>query len=223
MSSQKMTANHPRYSLVNRVGQCLGPVNLILEQRKQFFKLERTCSQLTPSFLGDAPSEWAVNPQLPDGIEMDLKSGVISGIPNYEAPSKKYTIIASNYAGISSFRIEITVLPIPVLSLAMQSSELLCIKGESCHMESPSFSGGEPDKWDSTPPLPSGLILGQDGSISGISDQTGVTNHTITASNNGGSAYATLSINTSHASPESYLLRSRIIHFLNRTTSFPNP
>ena len=180
----------------------LGPGKLDFGATEAVLQVGTDMQPLTPSFLGDAPSEWAVNPQLPDGIEMDLQSGVISGIPNYEAPSKKYTIIASNYAGISAFRIEITVLPIPVLTLGMQSSELLCIKGESCHMESPSFSGGEPDKWDSTPPLPSGLVLGQDGSITGISNQVGVTNHTITASNNGGSASATLSINTSHAPPE---------------------
>ena len=73
--------------------------------------------QLTPSFLGDAPRDWAVNPQLPDGIEIDLESGVIFGTPNYEEASRHYTIIASNAAGISSFRIEITVLPVPVLSL----------------------------------------------------------------------------------------------------------
>ena len=70
-------------------------------------------------------------------------------------------------------------------------------------METPSFSGGEPDQWVCEPPLPSGLTLGQDGSISGIPDQVGSTNHTITGSNNGGSAYASLNITTIHASPDS--------------------
>ena len=82
--------------------------------------------QLTPSFLGDAPRKWAVNPQLPDGIEIDLESGVISGTPNYEEPSRHYTIIASNAAGITSFRIQITVLPIPVISVQLQSPEMNC-------------------------------------------------------------------------------------------------
>ena len=123
--------------------------------------------QLTPSFLGDAPREWAVNPQLPDGIEMNLESGVISGTPNYEESSRHYTIIASNAAGIASFRIQISVLPIPVISVQLQSPEMNCTMGESCHMETPSFSGGEPDQWVCEPPLPSGLILGQDGSIYG--------------------------------------------------------
>ncbi len=30
--------------------------------------------QLTPSFLGDAPSSWAVSPTLPDGISIDPDS-----------------------------------------------------------------------------------------------------------------------------------------------------
>ena len=159
--------------------------------------------QLTPSFLGDAPTEWAVNPQLPDGIEIDLESGVISGTPNYEESSRHYTIIASNAAGIASFRIQISVLPIPVISVQLQSPEMNCTMGESCHMETPSFSGGEPDQWVCEPPLPSGLTLGQDGSISGVPDQVGSTNHIITGSNNGGSAYASLNITTIHASPDS--------------------
>ena len=159
--------------------------------------------QLTPSFLGDAPTEWAVNPQLPDGIEIDLESGVISGTPNYEESSRHYTIIASNAAGIASFRIQISVLPIPVISVQLQSPEMNCTMGESCHMETPSFSGGEPDQWVCEPPLPSGLTLGQDGSISGVPDQVGSTNHIITGSNNGGSAYASLNITTIHVSPDS--------------------
>ena len=73
--------------------------------------------QLTPSFLGDAPRKWAVNPQLPDGIEIDLESGVISGTPNYEEPSRHYTIVASNAAGIASFRIQITVLPLSLIHI----------------------------------------------------------------------------------------------------------
>ena len=152
--------------------------------------------QLTPSFLGTHPGMGSKS-SLPDGIEIDLESGVISGTPNYEEPSRHYTIIASYAAGIASFRIQITVLHIPVISVQLQSPEMNCTIGESCHMETPSFSGGEPDHWACEPPLPSGLTLGQDGSISGVPDQVGSTNHIITGSNNGGSAYASLNITTS--------------------------
>ena len=67
--------------------------------------------QMTPSFLGDAPGSWAVNPPLPDGIALDPDSGVISGTPVQESSPKSYTIIASNAMGVSSFRLQIIVIP----------------------------------------------------------------------------------------------------------------
>ena len=54
--------------------------------------------KLTPSFLGDAPSSWAVNPSFPDGLSIDPDSGVISGTPSHESPPKSFTIIHSSYS-----------------------------------------------------------------------------------------------------------------------------
>ena len=45
------------------------------------FEVDSEIQQLTPSFVGDAPSSWAVNPQFPDGISINPDSGVISGTP----------------------------------------------------------------------------------------------------------------------------------------------
>ena len=160
--------------------------------------------QLTPSFIGDAPSSWAVNPPFPDGISIDSDLGVISGTPTYEAPTKSYTIIASNAMGISSFRIEITVLPPPVLSIELQSNTLYCTEGETCYLETPSFSGGPPENWDSDPHLPPGLVMGTDGSVSGTPTQVGDSNHTITASNSAGGASSALRIIIIHPSPDSF-------------------
>tara|TARA_Y100001934_G_C11758547_1_gene498111 strand:- start:156 stop:578 length:423 start_codon:yes stop_codon:yes gene_type:complete len=116
---------------------------------------------LTPSFLGDAPSSWAVNPPLPDGITLDSDSGVISGTPVQESSPKSYTVIASNAMGVSSFRLQITVLPHEIISIELQSEELYCTRGETCHLETPSFTGGTPDKWSCDPPPANGYDVGR--------------------------------------------------------------
>ena len=159
--------------------------------------------QLTPSFLGDAPSSWAVSPTLPDGISIDPDSGVISGTPAHESPSKSYTIIAANAMGVSSFRLEITVLPPEITSIELQAQTLYCTMGETCHLETPTFLGGTPENWACNPALPLGMSLGADGSVSGIPSHIGDSNHTITASNGAGESSATLRIITAHQPPES--------------------
>ena len=158
---------------------------------------------LTPSFVGDAPSSWSVNPHLPDGISIDLESGVISGTPSSEAPSRTYTIIASNFAGIASDSIEITVLPVSVQSIELLPDYLHCTVNEVCELPTPIISGGSPDEWRSNPPLPQGLVLGSNGSISGSPTRVGDSNHTITASNNGGSSSAELRVIVIHSPPHS--------------------
>ena len=156
---------------------------------------------LTPSFLGDAPSSWAVNPSFPQGISIDPGSGVISGTPTQADPSKSYTIIASNAMGISSSRIEIVVLPAQIVSVSLHSNTLLCTKGETCLLDAPSFIGGTPNNWISTPPLPSGMVLSSNGSVSGAPTLAGDSNHTITASNEAGEANSTLRIIITYPTP----------------------
>ena len=159
--------------------------------------------RLTPSFLGDAPSSWEVNPSLPAGLSLDPDSGVISGAPTNESLPRSYTIIAANAMGVAAFRLEITVLPPEIVSIQLQASTLHCTRGETCHLGTAAFIGGTPEKWDSYPPLPMGIKLGADGSVSGVPSQIGDSNHTITASNSAGEASSTLRIITTHTSPES--------------------
>jgi len=156
---------------------------------------------LTPSFLGDAPSSWVANPELPDGILIDPESGEIRGTPSSEWPTMTYTIIANNAAGTTSDSIEITVLPAPVKSLEMNTSHIYCTVGQECHSQPPNFTGGNPKEWHSEPPLPNGLALGSDGSISGTPSMIGDSNHTITASNEGGSASGVLRVTVTHPPP----------------------
>ena len=149
---------------------------------------------LTPSFLGDAPSTWVVNPPLPDGISMDAESGVISGTPTFAASSIAYTILASNEAGPTTDRISIEVLPIPPVSIDYQSALIHCTVGHDCTIEAPLFSGGNPTEWSVEPNLPSGMSLDGNGSIRGTPSSVGESNHSITAYNSGGEASTSLRI-----------------------------
>jgi len=63
---------------------------------------------LTPSFTGDGPHDWMVNPRLPDGLSLD-DSGVISGTATEESQDTRYTIIGANPMGSTSATLDITV------------------------------------------------------------------------------------------------------------------
>jgi len=142
---------------------------------------------LTPSFVGDAPSNWAVNPTFPTGLAMDPDTGVISGTPSIEATSLAFTIIASNAAGQSAEKIRIEVLATPPGEIHYSQELLQCTIGEGCILPAPSVSGGEPSSWSATPSLPFGLDILPDGTVTGTTSSASDSNHTISAQNSGGS------------------------------------
>jgi len=157
---------------------------------------------LTPSFHGDAPESWIVNPTLPAGISLDPESGIIFGTPTAESQGLTHTIVATNAAGSASDTIQITVLPVAPLSIAYPAEAIHCTVGQECPLQAPEVMGGTPVDWVVEPPLQEGLALGDSGSITGAPTSIGDSNHTITASNAGGSASDTLRIITLHQSPQ---------------------
>ena len=156
---------------------------------------------LTPSFLGDGPQNWFVNPRLPDGLFLDGASGVISGIPEEEAEETRHTIIGTNAVGSTVTTIDITVVAAAPDSIHYLSDVLSCTLWQECSMGQPLVIGGSADSWSVSPSLPEGLAILYDGSITGIARSLGDTNHTITASNSGGSVEAPIRIITLHEQP----------------------
>ena len=157
---------------------------------------------LTPSFLGDGPQNWFVNPRLPDGLDMD-DSGVISGIPLEEAESIRHTIIATNAMGSAATTLDIVVQAPAPEAIQYLSETLACTLDSHCAIDPPLVIGGSAHTWSVEPSLPGDLELLEDGSISGMARTLGHSNHTITASNTGGSVDTALRIVTLHEEPHS--------------------
>ena len=156
---------------------------------------------LTPSFFGDGPQNWFVNPRLPDGLSLDGESGVIGGTPEEESIEIRYTIIGTNAVGSTVATIDITVVAAAPYSIQYLSDVLPCTLGEECSLVSPLVLGGTADMWSANPPLPRGLTILEDGSITGIARDLGDSNHTVTASNSGGSIETSIRIITLHEEP----------------------
>ena len=159
---------------------------------------------LTPSFQGDGPQNWFVNPRLPDGLNID-ESGVISGTPQEASESTQHTVIATNTMGSSSTSIDIAVGASAPESVQYLSDTLACTLDSHCSLDSPMVTGAMAESWSADPPLPMGLELLEDGSISGIARTLGDSNHTIFATNSGGSAEVDLRIITLHEAPNSLM------------------
>ena len=78
-------------------------------------------------------------------------------------------------------------------------------------MGSPMVMGGAADTWSTSPPLPEGLSLLEDGSITGIARALGDSNHTVTASNSGGSIETAIRIITLHGAYCPLLPRASVL------------
>ena len=177
------------------------PENLNYGESSIILLVGEEMQSLTPSFVGDGPEVWQINPRLPDGIVLDSESGVIYGTPINELRTSRYTIIASNNAGYSATTLNIEIFPIAPISIQYSSSSLHCIMDKSCFLSSPNIEGGSPDLWSIDPSLPHGMSLNMNGSIEGNTNQIGDSNHTITISNKGGSVNTEIRIITIHESP----------------------
>ena len=173
-----------------------------------------TMQSLTPSFTGDGPQNWLVNPRLPKGLSLDSENGVLSGTPEIELISTSFTIIGTNSMGSSVFIINIDILPPPPDLIIYTDNTITCTLHKSCGVTKPDVSGGIIIDWDVIPDLPDGLEIYDSGEISGISQLLGDTNHTIIASNSGGSVSTTLRIITTHQAPANLYYSGNLFQWL---------
>ena len=156
---------------------------------------------LTPSFQGDGPQSWSVNPPLPEGLELD-ESGVISGVPLVEAEAVPHTIMGTNAMGSATVILDIVIrAPMPE-SIRYPIDTLTCTLDSNCEIGPPILIGGPVQAWAVEPTLPGEMEISENGSISGIVRVLGHYNLTIWANNSGGSASTNIQLSITSLPPD---------------------
>tara|TARA_B100000614_G_scaffold122144_1_gene109415 strand:+ start:2374 stop:6348 length:3975 start_codon:yes stop_codon:yes gene_type:complete len=184
--------------------EMIPPSQLDYGGASKIFHLGVEMDLLSPSFIGDGPEVWLVTPSLPDGLQIDAESGVISGTPRDLSPERVYTIVAYNQAGSTSIDLSIRITVEPPSSLSYQNNSVICTIGIICDTGKPMINGSLPMTWSSSPPLPEGIKLGYDGSIQGVATVEGSGNYNISVKNDGGSDTYEISITVLPQIPPSF-------------------
>jgi len=121
---------------------------------------------LTPTVTGRILS-YVVSPALPTGLNVNPKTGVISGTPDVVAAKASYTVTALNAGGSASAKVSITIIGVAP-SIAYSSPYYAYTAGLPAQTTTPTATGSTVVTWSVSPALPAGLVLGAtDGSISG--------------------------------------------------------
>ncbi|MBI9063598.1 MAG: T9SS type A sorting domain-containing protein [Marinilabiliaceae bacterium] len=67
-----------------------------------------TDMELTPSTTGDPMSSYSISPNLPAGLSLDEKTGIISGIATVAFPETEFTVIGLNVSGSTTGNIAVS-------------------------------------------------------------------------------------------------------------------
>ena len=155
------------------------------------------------SSTGGAVVAYSISPALPVGLSFDVGSGVISGTPSELSAATDYTVTAANTGGSATVTVSITVNDVAPSALSYATNSVIYTKDVGITDNTPSSAGGAVVTYSISPALPAGLSLDTaSGVISGTPTAlSAVTDYTVTATNSGGSATATVSITVNDVAP----------------------
>ena len=159
----------------------------------------------TPSSSGGTVVTWSISPTLPAGLSLDTSTGALSGTPTVTSSYTTYTVTATNSGGSSTATVTIQISDAAPSSINYNGNPFTLTKGVAMTSVTPTAGGGTVTAWSITPLLPTGLSFDSStGAISGTpSVVTSSTAYTVTATNAGGSATATVTIQVNDIAPTS--------------------
>ena len=150
---------------------------------------------------GDVVS-YSIDSAIANGLSFDATSGTISGTPTATAPSRTYTITATNSGGMAMATVAITVNDVAP-SIRISRATLVATRGSAITPITISSSGGgDVVSYSIDPAIANGLSFdATSGTISGTPTATAPSRtYTITASNSAGTDTAMVNI-TVNAAP----------------------
>jgi len=86
----------------------MAPESLSYGQTNPVYLKEADIEKNIPTVTGDVET-WSVSPDLPEGLALDPKTGVISGSPKKVQTEKTYTITAANAEGSTTAEVKIII------------------------------------------------------------------------------------------------------------------
>ena len=157
---------------------------------------------LSPALAGGTPTACSANPTLPTGLSINPNTCVVSGTPTALSSNATYTITATNIAGTSSSKFDLSINAAVVAPSALSySGTPYSFTKDSSVSITPTYSNGTPTSCTvkigaTVTTLPGGLSINQSTcAISGTPYAVQpATTYTITATNSAGSTDASVSI-----------------------------
>lgn len=183
-------------------GESSNSVSIRYSQTQYTFTINETISPLQPIITGGILS-CSVSPNLPNGLELDPDTCILSGLPNTLQSEAEYTITLQSPIGTATVTLRITVDMNPPSNLTYADSPFIFTQNETIPTVTPTVTGTI-SNCVADPNLPNGLSLDAGTcEISGTpSDLQSQTDHTITASNSYGNTDAIIKITVNLPAPK---------------------
>ncbi|MFN7685254.1 MAG: putative Ig domain-containing protein [Oligoflexia bacterium] len=163
----------------------------------QTLTVGQALSTWIPVNTGGVVTQCAVSPALPSGLSLNSVDCSISGTPTQVSSSTQYTVTATNTGGQNQTTLQLTVQDVPP-QIAFSPLSRTFTQGVAISSFGPNRTGGSITQCSVSPALPAGLLLATvSGNCEISGTPTAVTppgSYLFTATNTGGTATASLSI-----------------------------